>query len=63
MNNDPQQETSQHSEDRTPLAFAYQGTDLIAVGYSEEIVKHWEDETTYTVSRTPAGEESKGGLL
>ena len=56
-------ETSQHSEDRTPLAFAYTGTDLIAVGYREEIVKHWEDETAYTVSRTPAGEETKGGLL
>jgi hypothetical protein len=43
--------------DRKPLGFAYDGTTLVAVGYTEGIVSHWEDATNYVVSRTPEGEK------
>lgn len=45
-----------HLDEREPLAYAYDGTMLVAVGYREEIVTHWEEATDYTVSRTPRGE-------
>jgi hypothetical protein len=46
----------EHLDDREPLAFAYDGLTLVAVGYQETIVEHWERATNYTVSRTPRGE-------
>ena len=36
--------------------YAYNGLKLVAVGYTEEIVEHWENRTEYTVSRTPKAE-------
>jgi hypothetical protein len=45
-----------HLDEREPLAFAYYGTKLVAVGYTREIVNHWEERTDYEVSRTPRGE-------
>lgn len=46
----------QYLDERDPLAFAYDGTLLVAVGYREEIVDHWEEATNYAVVRTPEGE-------
>ena len=46
----------EHLDKRDPLAYAYDGVSLVAVGYREEIVEHWEQATNYTVSRTPRGE-------
>jgi hypothetical protein len=47
-----------HLDEREPLAYAYDGLTLVAVGYHETIVGHWERATNYTVSRTPRGEEN-----
>jgi len=41
--------------DRKPHGFAYNGTTLVAVGYTDGIVSHWEEATNYVVSRTPEG--------
>jgi hypothetical protein len=46
-----------HLDERTPLAYAYDGTVLVAIGFREEIVDHWEQATDYAVSRTPRGED------
>jgi len=46
-----------HLDDRTPLAFVYEGVALVAVGYRNEIVQHWEEATNYTVVRTPEGND------
>lgn len=35
---------------------------LVAVGYTEHIVTHWEEATNYTVSRTPQGESKMNEL-
>lgn len=48
----------EHLDDREPLAYAYDGLSLVAVGYKETIVEHWEKATNYTVSRTPRGEDN-----
>lgn len=45
-----------HHDEREPLAYAYDGTLLVAAGYREEIVEYWEDATDYDVVRTPEGE-------
>lgn len=46
----------EHLDEREPLAYAYDGLSLVAVGFDESIVVHWEEATNYTVSRTPRGE-------
>jgi len=46
----------EHLDEREPLAYAYDGLSLVAVGYDEAIVEHWEQATNYTVSRTPQGD-------
>jgi hypothetical protein len=52
-----QHEREHHLDEREPLAYAYDGVVLVAVGYRTEIVEHWEEATSYTVVRTPEGEE------
>lgn len=46
-----------HLDDRTPLAYAYDGLELVAILYTEEAVRECRDSSWLTVSRTPKGEE------
>jgi hypothetical protein len=45
-----------HPDQREAVGYAYNGLKLVAVGYTEEVVEHWENRTEYTVSRTPKAE-------
>lgn len=44
-------------DDRTELAYAYDGEELLAIAYKEKVVREWLDRAWFTVSLTPAGEE------
>jgi hypothetical protein len=45
-----------HPDDRTPLANVYDGLSLRAIVFDEREVERYRDETTLTVTLTPAGE-------
>ena len=44
-------------DDRTELAYAYDGEELLAIAYKEKVVREWLDRAWFSVSLTPAGEE------
>jgi len=48
-------------DDRTELAYVYDGESLQAILFKRREVRRYRDETTYHVSLTPAGEERLGG--
>lgn len=43
-------------DDRTELAYVYDGESLQAILFKEREVERYESETNHTVVRTPAGE-------
>lgn len=45
-----------YPDDRTALAFVYDGEALRAVCYDKREVERYREETVFTVSLTPAGE-------
>lgn len=50
----------QHLDDREPLAYVYDGEELVASLMNRDVVEEFEEEEQfrwYTVSRTPHGEE------
>lgn len=42
-------------DDRTRLAYVYDGVSLQAILFKEEEVRRYREETTFTVTLTPAG--------
>jgi len=46
----------QYLDDRTELAYAYDGTTLIAIAYDDCLVTDWVADSRFDVSLTPAGE-------
>ena len=50
----------QYLDDRTALAFAYDGLALVAIGYDASLVDHWQRATDYDLRLTPAGEAQLG---
>lgn len=48
-------------DDRTELAYAYDGLSLVAILYEEQLVTDFRVNKPYTVTLTPAGEERVDG--
>lgn len=47
----------QYTDDRTALAHAYEGDELLAIAYKQKVVEEWLSGAWFEVSLTPAGEE------
>lgn len=51
----------EHHPDRTALAHAYDGEEMVARLHTEAVVAEFQESTLYTVWMTPAGEDRLGG--